>query len=51
MYEHVMSLLVEDARAIASLRHHDIDLSEDTIPSEMMKICINILTSQHETPE
>ena len=51
MYEHIMSLLVEDVRAIAALCHNDVDLSEDAIPSERIKVCINTLTSQHVIPE
>ena len=51
MYEHIISLMVQDVRAISSLRHNNVDLSEDVIPSEMMKVCINTLTSQHLTPE
>ena len=45
-----MSLSVEDLRAIASLYHHDVDLSKETIPSEMIKMCINTLTPQHVIP-
>ena len=51
IYEHIMPLLVEDFRVIVSLFHNNIDLSQDTIPSEMVKMCINILNSQHVTPE
>ena len=51
IYEHIMSLWVEDIRAIASLNQNDADLSKDTIPSEMIKVCINTLTSQHVTPK
>ena len=50
IYEHIMSLLVEDVRVIASLHHNDVDLSEDVIPSEMIKVCINTLNFQHVTP-
>ena len=39
--EHVLSLSTADIRAIASLRHDDIALSEKTIPTEMIQICIN----------
>ena len=51
MYEHIMSLSDEDVRAIASLCHHDVDLMKEAIPSEMIKMCIDTLTSQHVTPE
>ena len=40
MYEQIMSLLVEDVRAIVSLCHHDVDLLEDAISSQMIKICV-----------
>ena len=36
---------------IATLQHDNIDLSEEAIPSEMIKLCINTLTSEHVTPE
>jgi hypothetical protein len=39
--EHVMSLDIESIRAIASLRHTNVDMSEDAIPNEMIKIAIN----------
>ena len=50
MYEHIMSLLVEDVRATASLRHNDVDLSEVVIESEMIKVFIDTLASQYITP-
>ena len=34
--EHVLSLSTADIRAIASLRHEDVDLSEEAIPTEMI---------------
>lgn len=46
-----MSLFVEDTRAISDLSHDDINMSEEAIPSEMIKICINILHSDHMSPE
>jgi hypothetical protein len=39
--EHVMSLNIESIRAIASLCHTNVDMSEDAIPNEMIKIAIN----------
>ena len=47
--EHVLNLSVEDIRAIASIRFTDVDISEDAIPSEMIKVCINTLNSDHMT--
>ena len=49
--EHVLTLSVEDIRAIASIRFTDRDMSEDAIPSEMIKVCINTLNSDFMTPE
>ena len=52
--DHVMSLSIADIRAIASIRHYDdedVDLSEEAIPAEMIKLCINTLNSDHITPE
>ena len=48
--EHVMSLSIEDIRAIASVRHR-IDISELAISSEMIQLCINTLNSDHMTKE
>ena len=49
--EHVPTLSVEDIRAITSIRFTDRDMSEDAIPSEMIKVCINTLNSDFMTPE
>jgi hypothetical protein len=49
--EHVMSLNIESIRAIASLCHTNVDMSEDAIPNEMIKIAINTLNSDSITPE
>lgn len=46
-----MYLSVEDIRAIASLHPDDINMSEEDIPSEIIKLCINKLNSEHMTPE
>ena len=46
-----MSLSFEDIRAIASLCNEDVDMSEESIPSEMIKVCINTLNSEHMTKE
>ena len=51
MEEHVMSLSVEDIRAIASIRHEDVDMSPEAISSEMIQLCINTLNSDHMTKE
>ena len=51
MEEHVMSLSVEDIRAIASIRHKDMDMSTTAISSEMIQLCINTLNSDHMTKE
>ena len=34
-----------------SIRFTDMDMSEDSIPSEMIKVCINTLNSNHMTPK
>ena len=51
--EHTPPLSVEDIQAIASICYDDdnIDMSEDAIPSELIKICINILNSDPMTSE
>ena len=46
-----MSLTFEDIRAIASLRNEDVDMSKESISSEMIKVCINTLNSKHLTKE
>ena len=48
--EYVMSLSIEDIRAIASNRH-GIDMSELAISSEMIQLCINTLNSDLMTKE
>ena len=51
---HVMSLFIADIRVIAFIRHYDngdVDLSKETMPMEMMKLCINTLNSYHITRE
>ena len=40
-----MSLSIEDIRAIVS----NVDMSEEAIHSEMIKVCINTLNSEHMT--
>ena len=50
LVEHVMSLSIEDIRAIASVRH-GIDMSVLAISSEMIQLCINTLNSDHMTKE
>ena len=49
--EHVPTLSVEDIRAITTIRFTDKDISENDIPSEMIKVCINTLNSDFMTPE
>ena len=51
MEEHIMSLSVEDIRAITSIRHEDVDISTTAISSEMIQLCINTLNSDHMTKE
>ena len=49
-----LSLSTEDIRAIASIHYLDdqqVDLSEETIPSKVIKMCIHTLNSDHITPE
>ena len=48
--EHVMTLDVGTVRAIAALKT-GLDLSENTIPHEMIQVAINTLTSTTMTPE
>lgn len=38
IHDHVMSLTVEDIRAIATLNHHDVDLSEEAILYKIIKL-------------
>ena len=45
--EHILSLNLESVRAIAGLRYPEQDLSEDSIPSEMIQIAIRILQSDY----
>ena len=52
--DHVMSLSIADIREIASIRLYDkedFDLSEEAMPAEMIKLCINTLNSDHITSE
>ena len=49
--QHVMSLSVEDIRAISSIRHEEVDMSPEAISSEMIQLCINTLNSDHMTKE
>ena len=52
--DQVLSFSVADFRAITSIIHYDddnCDLSEEDISSEMIKLCINTLRSDHITPE
>ena len=49
--EYVMSLTIEGIRVIASVRHKDIDMLEEAISSEMIKVCINTLNSEHMIKE
>ena len=51
MEEHVMTLSVEDIRAIGSIRHEAVDTSPEAFPSEMIQLCINILNSDHMAKE
>ena len=49
--EHVPTLSVADIRAIASIRYTGLDMSEDALPTEMIKVCINTLNLDFMTPE
>ena len=49
--EYILSLNLESIRAIASLRHSDLYLSEDSIPSDMIQIAIRTLQLDSITPE
>jgi hypothetical protein len=49
--EHVMSLKTESIRAIASLHHTNVDMSEEAIPNKIIKIAINTLNSDSITAE
>ena len=42
---------MENVRDIASIRHQDLDLSDETIPDELIRVCINTLASERMTPE
>mgnify|MGYP003312282947 FL=1 len=45
------TLSLADIRAIASIRNPDLELSEESIPTELIQMCINTLTSDATTPE
>ena len=54
--EHEHELTIDDIRAIASLRRtrkesEFIDMSEEAIPTEVIKLIINTLNSDAMTPE
>ena len=49
--EHTPSLSIENIRAITTIQYTDLYISEDDISSEMIKVCFNILNSDHMTPE
>ena len=51
MEEHVMPLSVEDIRAIASIRHEDVDMSTTAVSPEIIQLCISTLNSDHMTKE
>ena len=51
MHEYVVSLKVKDIRVIDTLHHDDIDMPEETILYEMIKLCINTLNSENITPD
>lgn len=44
-------LSVKDIQVIPSIHYDHIQISEDVIPSKMIKICISTLNSDHMTPE
>ena len=45
-----MFLSIEDIQAVASVRH-GIDMSESSLSSEMIQLCINIFNSDHMTKD
>ena len=49
--KHIMLFSIEYIRAIASLKNEDVDISEEAISSEMIKICINTLNLEHMIKE
>ena len=49
--EHIRFLTIEDIGAVISLRNEDVDMSEEDISSEMIKIFINYLYLEHMTKE
>ena len=53
--EHKHTLLINDIQAIAAIkpsrRHDQLDISSKAIPTELIQLCINILTSDTITPE
>ena len=49
--EHVQKLNIDDIHAIASLKCNRLDMSEESIPSEMIQVCINTLNSDKMTKE
>ena len=48
-YAAILSL--EDVRNIASIRHQDLDLSDEALPDELIRVCINTLALEQMTPE
>ena len=52
--DNMISLSIADIHAITSIRHNDnedVDLSEELMPAEIIKLCINTLNFDHITSE
>ena len=48
---YIATLSLEDIRNIASVRNQDLDLSDEALPDELIRVCINTLSSGLMTPE
>lgn len=49
--EHLMSLSVQDIKAITNLLYDNIDMSKERICSGMIEFCINLLNFDHIIPK
>ena len=48
---YMATLSLEDIRNIAAIRNEDLDLSDEVLPDELIRVCINTLSSSKMTPE
>ena len=48
---YMATLSLEDIRNIAAIRNEDLDLSDEALPDELIRVCINTLSSSKMTPE